>query len=632
LLPFVATAAATVLRHALVVGANVGGSGLEPLHYAEEDARRFADVLVELGEFEPVHITVLYAPTEAELVRALRAHAEVAGSIDEDLFLFYYSGHADARGLRIGSDSYAWEKLRGDIRALPSEVKVGVLDACRSGSITRLKGASLSQPFLAGGTRLAAEGEAWIAAASEDEDAQESEKLRGSFFTHYLISGLRGAADSNDGTVSLEEAWKYARDRVVSHTGESGAGVQHPSRDFRLTGQDDVALTVVRQGRATVSLPEEGSGLITVVRLPDRTPVAELAKVEGSGLTLALPPGTYAMRRMEGQKLLQSEVQLTEGARVNAPPFLPVEAPSAEPAKGAELPAFDARAAAAQRLDLFSTTQELVRSNQGWWSEAVNEADLRHSPLLSGGLSLLIPGAGQIYNKQGVKGGLLMAGTAILFAGSVFVPDRGFFSGSITGPDPLALGAAMLYGTAVADAAYNANPRPGRESRHPSGGGTLSTYAGWDPALGASMPYVAGLSGEWLVTPNISLGIDRVGWTRQSTVDSRWNFGSRASFAIDGDQWRPYFFVAGGGRVIETATRASAEALPAGRAAESSRETPLTSGAVGEARLVGVVGTGVGVRYYVTPRYFLDTEARLEVEDADVRVLLGGGIGIHLGK
>jgi hypothetical protein len=57
----------------------------------------------------------------------------------------------------------------------------------------------------------------------------------------------------------------------------------------------------------------------------------------------------------------------------------------------------------------------------------------------------------------------------------------------------------------------------------------------------------------------------------------------------------------------------------------------LTSGATGESRLVGVIGGGVGVRYYVTPRYFLETEARAEVEDAAPRVLLGGGIGVHLG-
>ncbi|GDX82265.1 hypothetical protein LBMAG42_40760 [Deltaproteobacteria bacterium] len=642
-------ASAAVLRHALVVGANVGGSGLEPLHYAEEDARRFSDVLTELGQFDPVYITVLYSPTAAQLKEALKAHADVSSGFDDDLFLFYYSGHADARGLRIGSDTYDWDAIRTDIRAMPAEVKVGVLDACRSGSITRLKGAALSQPFMVN-DRLAAEGEAWITAASADEEAQESERLRGSFFTHYLISGMRGAADVNDGTVSLEEAYKYAFDRVVSHTGETAAGVQHPNRDFRIKGEGELALTQVSDGHAQATLPAELDGLVTVVRLPDRTPMAEVAKVAGTPVTLALAPGSYAMRKMVGQDLYQAEVMLTDGARVTVTQFLLVEPPGgARPAPekggakavvaGAEgveaaadtpaettAPAIMVAKPPAHGLvfqDAWEATRWVARENQGWWETAVNAKNLRQSPLVASGLSTLVPGAGQIYNKQGVKGGLLMTGTFLLFAGSVFVPDQGFFAGSITGPDPLSLGAAMLYGTAIADAAYFAGPKEHRETRHPSDGATLSTYAGWDPSIDFANPYVAGMSGDWLVTPNVSIGIDRLGWTRNSEVESRWNFGSRISFAIDGAKWRPSVFVAGGGRVIETVSGSAIDETFA-------RMTPVRG--VATARVVGVVGTGLALRYYVTPRYFLDSELRFEVEDATSKVLLGGGVGVHFGK
>ncbi|MSQ02375.1 MAG: hypothetical protein EXR71_10880 [Myxococcales bacterium] len=609
---------AAVLRHALIVGANVGGSGLEPLRYAEEDARRFSEVLVELGNFEPVYITVLYGPTALQVQAAIAAHSDVASGFDDDVFLFYYSGHADARGLRIGNDTLAWEAVRNDIRKMPAEVKVGVLDACRSGTITRLKGAALSQPFLVD-DRLAAEGEAWITAASSDEEAQESDQLRGSFFTHYLISGMRGAADLNDGTVSLEEAYKYAFDRVVSHTGETSAGVQHPNRDFRIKGEGELALTKVANGRATATLPAELAGVVTVVRLPDRTPVAEVSKVAGTPVTLALPPGSYAVRRMEGQTLLSTEVMLTEGARVTITEFAPVGVGHPTPDKG---PAPASLEQAAKRLDLFSTAREFTDAHQGWWTEAVHASDLRHSPLLAGGMSALTPGAGQFYNQQGVKGAFLMAGTLALFAGSVFVPDRGFFSGSITGPDPLALGAAMLYGTAIADAAYYANPRPGRENRHPATGGTVSTYAGWDPVEGLDAPYVAGISADWLITPNLAIGIDRLGWTRNDETESRWNFGSRVSFAVDGRLWRPYAFVAGGGRVIQEGD-VGFESAP--------RSGPPEDGD-SSSRLVGVVGAGLGLRHYVTPRYFIEAEARFEVEDATTRALLGGGVGVHFGE
>ena len=50
-----------------------------------------------------------------------------------------------------------------------------------------------------------------LAATAASEDAQESDELRGSFFTHYLVSGLLGAADEDgDGAVTLAEAYDHA--------------------------------------------------------------------------------------------------------------------------------------------------------------------------------------------------------------------------------------------------------------------------------------------------------------------------------------------------------------------------------------------------------------------------------------
>ena len=72
------TAWADPVRHALVVGADDGGGQLPKLHYAERDAEKMAGVLVELGSFDEEMVTVLYAPTTAELREALAAHAAIA--------------------------------------------------------------------------------------------------------------------------------------------------------------------------------------------------------------------------------------------------------------------------------------------------------------------------------------------------------------------------------------------------------------------------------------------------------------------------------------------------------------------------------------------------------------------------
>lgn len=585
-------AQAAVLRHALIVGANEGGGTLDPLRYAELDAQRVSEVLTEIGGFDPAHVTVLYAPTAAELRDALRAHATVAGSFDEDLFFFYYSGHADARGLRIGSEQVLFETLRNDIRGMPSDVKLGVLDACRSGTITRLKGAALSQPFLVD-DRLAAEGEAWMTATSADESAQESDKLRGSFFTHYLLSGLRGAADAGDGEVSLDEAYNYAYARVVDHTGGTVAGAQHPNFDTQLTQQGVLTLTRVAEGRATVTLPPEVSGDVTVFRMPDRTPVAEVAKKTGASVTLALAPGTYKFRLVQGREIKEAMIGVSDGSRVVASRWGTVNAEVAA-AKGSSEFARDA-------LEL---AREGKAQGVGWAAEALNARDLRHSPLIAGVASASMPGAGQFYNGQWGKGALFFAGTLAMTGGSVLVSDDTFFNGSITGPDPLRLTAAMLYGIAIADAAYQVHER---DSFRPMRGFTISTSSAWAPSVGenwAAQPYVAGLNAEWLVSKGFSLGLDRVGWTATSAGHGTWNVGTRLSLHIDGKHVRPSLFASPSLRVRETAAR-TVETVP-------------------------LMSLGGAVRWYVTPRYFIEHELRFEL-DREVVVLLGGGLGVHFG-
>ena len=128
---------------------------------------------------------------------------------------------------------------------MQSEVRLGILDACQSGEITRTKGMVIGVPFAEVTEVRQAEGEAWLTAASADEAAQESDKIRGSFFTHYLLSALRGAADQGDGVVTLGEAYAYAYDRTVSRTGATTGGTQHPTYDYRITGRGDLPLTDV---------------------------------------------------------------------------------------------------------------------------------------------------------------------------------------------------------------------------------------------------------------------------------------------------------------------------------------------------------------------------------------------------
>lgn len=359
-----AAAAPGPLRHALVVGANDGGPGLSPLRWADADAARFATVLTELGGFAPGDLTLLENPDRAQLEAALHAHAARAAAHPEDLFLFYYSGHADGRGLRLGDELLPYPELKQHIRDVDAEVRLGVLDACRSGEITRIKGFVVDAAF-AGPAGLPAEGEAWLTASSADENAQESDQLRGSTFTHYLLSGLRGAADSGaeggDGVVSLGEAYAYAYDRTLARTAASAEGAQHPGYDFRLQGRGDLALTDVRRGRARLVLPAELAGQVTVLRLPEQTPVADVVKVAGAPLEVALAPGTYLLRHGDGGTTTgELRVGLSEGARLPIRGFAPVSAAAATRKGEDDAPAApDAEPARAITIALPRVTPEL---------------------------------------------------------------------------------------------------------------------------------------------------------------------------------------------------------------------------------------------------------------------------------
>ncbi|MFZ5481597.1 MAG: caspase family protein [Myxococcota bacterium] len=601
ILALTSVAAAGVLRHAVIVGANEGGGTLEPLRYAELDAQRVADTLTEIGGFDPAYVDVLYAPSAQELRDYIHAHANVAKGFDEDLFFFYYSGHADARGLRLGSELYNFESLRSDIRAMPAEVKLGVLDACRSGTITRLKGAALSQPFLVE-DRLAAEGEAWMTSASADEAAQESDRLRGSFFTHYLLSGLRGAADGGDGEVTLDEAYRYAYDRVVDHTGGTAAGAQHPLMDQQIKQQGALPITRVTEGRATVTLPEELEGDVAVIRMPDRTPVAEVAKKSGRAVTLALTPGTYKFRLTQGRELKEATVGVSDGGRLVLSRWGAVNAELAS-SKGAGF-----------ALDALELARNTSREGVSWAGDALHKEDLRHSPLLAGGMSVITPGAGQFYNGQGGKGVLLglstfaALGLSTIPQGAVLDGER-FFQGSVVGPNPMRMTAAMLYGIAIADAAYHAQHR---EGFRPVTGLAFSTSTLWttraDDPHNFVVPFTAGLNAEWIPMRGVSFAADRVGWTGVPGVESTWSLGGRMQFSIEGTHLRPGAFLAMGGRLAYKEGDEPTAAL--------------------------IFGGGAQLRWYVTPRYFVEHELRVENDPVGQEpvVAYGGGLGVHFGK
>jgi hypothetical protein len=313
-------------RFAVVVGENQGAPGQPRLWFAERDAERFARALTELGDFAAADVILLQGPTLAQVRAALE---EVEGRVaahrargDHPLLLVYFSGHAGAQGLELGVEQLGFPELRRLVSASSAEARVAIVDACEAGLLTQVKGATadpgLDFPLPADEQ---VQGTAFVASTAVGEAAQESALLGGSFFTHNLEVGLRGAADADgDGLVTLGEAFRYTAARTLSGTLATEVGGQHATYDFRMSGRGDVVLSDLRRADARLLLPRDPEASYVV-----RGPGSLLAEVAGGArpITLALPAGRYRVERRAAAGLAIAEVVLERGAAAPLPALAP---------------------------------------------------------------------------------------------------------------------------------------------------------------------------------------------------------------------------------------------------------------------------------------------------------------------
>ena len=129
---------APIATFAIVVGSIPGGPGQADLRYAEDDARRVGTVLTELGGYSRNQVDVIVHPTPDQLRDRLakvaeRVQAELAAGRQARVF-FYYSGHARASAINLGSEELELPELRARLITLPTSLTIVVLDACQSGA------------------------------------------------------------------------------------------------------------------------------------------------------------------------------------------------------------------------------------------------------------------------------------------------------------------------------------------------------------------------------------------------------------------------------------------------------------------------------------------------------------------
>jgi uncharacterized caspase-like protein len=132
---------------------------------------------------------------------------------------------------------------------IEAERVVVFLDACYSGAAggrtfasRRTRAVRVDDVFL---DRLArSRGRAIITAARASEVSLELPDLGHGLFTHYLLQGMRGAADlDRDGVIELHELYQYVEQQVTQKSRAEG-GNQHPV----MKGEVEGLLPLVKVG------------------------------------------------------------------------------------------------------------------------------------------------------------------------------------------------------------------------------------------------------------------------------------------------------------------------------------------------------------------------------------------------
>jgi hypothetical protein len=232
--------------YAVIVGVSKYKDPKMNLNYADDDATLFYDFLRSPfgGAVPEQNITLLLNEnaTRANIVKAV--NNQFRNAFEEDVVIVYVASHGMPSALGdelyfLGSDTdrdnlegtgvsqYDIQKALNNCR---SQKKIWVSDACHSGSVGATgvmmrgeeeKAASNMVSRLLSNVASHDKNLILLTASSAGETSQEAKDWGGGHgvFTHYLVEGLKGAADENkNGLVDIREAYEYVRTKVSNDT------------------------------------------------------------------------------------------------------------------------------------------------------------------------------------------------------------------------------------------------------------------------------------------------------------------------------------------------------------------------------------------------------------------------------
>lgn len=203
-------------------------SHMRSLKYTDDDAYRLNAFLQspEGGALPDEQIRVLIDEA-AERDVILNTLSTVAKEASEnDVIIFYFSGHG-LQGSFLPHDYDGKDKVvkhqtvKDILESSDAKAKIVIADACHSGSFIATKGnhhGTIIDIYYAAFNESSG-GFALMLSSKGDETSIESNGLRQGIFSHFLIKGLKGAANINDDQIiTIDEVFKYVYNNVRFYT------------------------------------------------------------------------------------------------------------------------------------------------------------------------------------------------------------------------------------------------------------------------------------------------------------------------------------------------------------------------------------------------------------------------------
>ncbi|MEM6995141.1 MAG: hypothetical protein AAF721_31805, partial [Myxococcota bacterium] len=148
-----------------------------------------------------------------------------------------------------------------------------------------------------------------------------ADRIGGSYFTHFLSTGLQGAADSDrDRVVTLDEAYRFAFEETLAHTETSRSGAQHAAYDIDLSGSGDLVMTDLRHATGRMVLDARIDGRVSVRGTSGRYAAELRMPGEKRPVVLALERGAYTVTVDNGRRLARAQIDVPASGRVYVKP------------------------------------------------------------------------------------------------------------------------------------------------------------------------------------------------------------------------------------------------------------------------------------------------------------------------